>query len=340
MGVGLKEIAKAAGVSVHTVSDILNRGRENLYRPETRERVLEISRKMHYRPNRAAQSMRSKKNRIIGFVTIDLASDGTVENPIIYPFLVGTSRHLTRLGYHVGLLELDEIETLDGTELPPVLQEHFFDGLVVHYGLPQRFVSKLDIPVLWWDSGVFEKHGCIYRDEGEIGRMLTRSLIQLGHKRIAFMLGNPQTEYSEAGRPLHFSFMKRYESYLAEMQSHGLPAATIAGQDIPAIAAQLKQVNATAVIIYTTGELSYLQVAAQINGQRIPQDLSVATCDFDAHARSIGVKCGGMSYDRFDAGDRAAKMIFQMIEKPAEKVPTVTLLGEFQPRETVMKPPG
>ncbi|HYF49829.1 MAG TPA: LacI family DNA-binding transcriptional regulator [Planctomycetota bacterium] len=338
MGVGLKEIAKAAGVSVHTVSDILNRGREGLYRPETRERVLEISRKLHYRPNRAAQSMRSRKNRIVGFLTIDLAGDGTVENPIIYPFLVGTSHHLTRQGYHVGLLELDEIETSNGAELPPVLQERFFDGLLIHYGLPQRYASKMDIPVVWWDSGVFEKHGCIYRDEAEIGRILTRSLIAMGHKRIAFLLGNPQTEYKEAGRPLHFSFMKRYEAYLAEMQANGLTAATVAGQDIASIAAQMKQVNATAIIVYTTGELSYLQIAAQMLNLRIPQDLSVAACDFEAHARIIGVKCGGMSYDRFDAGKKAAQMLYQMIENPAEKVPSITLLGEFHPRDTVLPP--
>jgi LacI family transcriptional regulator len=341
MGVGLKEIAKAAGVSVHTVSDILNRGRQDLYRPETRERVLEVSRKFNYRPNRAAQSMRSRKNRIVGFVTVNLSKDGTIENQITYPFMVGVSKRLMQQGYHVGMLELDEIELNNSDGLPDVLQERFFDGLLVHYGISQhasRFAAKLDIPIVWWDSGVFEKHGCLYRDEEGVGRQVTRSLIELGHRRIAFLLGNPQSQYTGNERPLHFSFMKRYEAYLAEMQAHGLTAATLAGADIASIAAQIKQVGATAVVVFGIGELTFMMQVANELDLRIPHDISVAACDFEARTRVVGVKCGGMAYDRFETGKLAAEMLLKMIDRPAEKQPSVTVLGEFRARDTVAKP--
>ena len=68
----VKDIAAAVGVSVATVSNVLN-GRPNVGRA-TRQRVLRIAQQLDYRPNRAAQAMRTGRTRAIGLVLPDLTN--------------------------------------------------------------------------------------------------------------------------------------------------------------------------------------------------------------------------------------------------------------------------
>jgi LacI family transcriptional regulator len=64
--VTVKDIATAVGVSVATVSNVLN-DRPNVG-AHNRRKVLEVARKLGYRPNRAAQAMRTGRTRTIGLV--------------------------------------------------------------------------------------------------------------------------------------------------------------------------------------------------------------------------------------------------------------------------------
>src|SRR5262249_1668676 len=70
--VTVKDIAAAVGVSVATVSNVLNE-RPNVGEP-TRRKVLEVARRLGYRPNRAAQAMRTGRTRTLGLVLPDLTN--------------------------------------------------------------------------------------------------------------------------------------------------------------------------------------------------------------------------------------------------------------------------
>src|SRR6476646_2811506 len=93
----VKDIATAVGVSVATVSNALN-GRPNVGRA-TRQRVLRIAQQLDYRPNRAAQAMRTGRTRAIGLVLPDLT------NPF-FPELAQTVENRARsLGLAVCLID-------------------------------------------------------------------------------------------------------------------------------------------------------------------------------------------------------------------------------------------
>src|SRR5437763_1565773 len=68
----LKDIAAALGVSVATVSNVFN-GRPNVG-CATRQKILRVAKQMEYRPNRAAQAMRTGRTRAIGLVLPDLTN--------------------------------------------------------------------------------------------------------------------------------------------------------------------------------------------------------------------------------------------------------------------------
>jgi LacI family transcriptional regulator len=338
MAIGLKDIAQECGLSAKAVSDILNHGRTHSYRPETCERVQEAARRLNYRPNRTAQTMRSRRTHMIGFVAPAYSSEGLM-NYNIHPFLVGLSHGLTERGYHASLVELKELETGGLDELPSILHERFFDALVIHYGLSpgvRHLLPEFDVPALWWDSGVFEPQDCLYRDERKAGRTVTRRLIEAGHRRIAFFGGHSGWESYLAGGPIHYSLAHRYEGYRAEMRAHGLEETVITGYEKAEFAARLRELEPTALILLGLGAgtaLLFDQTAHEL-GWRIPRELSLAVLDREARLPQRGVLVGGLSYDRYAAGRKAAEMTLQTLETGAP-VPSVKLLGDFEMGDTI-----
>ena len=338
MGPGIKEIAEECGVSVHTVSDIINRKRDRGYSAATIERVVEASRRLNYRPNRAAQAMRSRKTREIGFAARNFSPSGELENYVVYPFVVGLSHGLTEHGYHVSLVELEELEFDDSGALPAIFEEHRFDGLIINYGLSPQAVSRLpafDTPVLWWDSGIMGAQNCLYRDESEVARRVTRELIQRGHRNIAFMAGERGWQTYLEGGAAHFSLVHRYQSYRDEMRAQGLRDAVLTGYDIAAMATQLRGLATTAVVMRGASELAFLSQVAHRLQLTIPDDLSVVACDREARHPTRGFLVGGMSYDRYDAGQQAAAMMLATLRAPKKPMASRVLLGDFEAGDTL-----
>jgi DNA-binding LacI/PurR family transcriptional regulator len=333
----LRDIAAKAGVSVGTVSRILNQGRAHLYSEETRSKVLAASRQFGYRPNRSAQAMRQSKTRVIGFATVNISDQGYLENHGVYPFVVGLSRELAQHGYHVASVECSDLGDHANPEQPWAVKERFFDGLVVHYGLSDRavrFAKDVGVPLVWWDSGVFEPNGCVYRDEIEVGRQVTRRLVEAGHRRIGFMVGRRGWQDYCQHQPIHYSYAQRFESYRDEMRAHGMKEVPLLGYDPAELAQQIDAHQVTAVIIQGTN-FTAIDAAARLLGKRIPQDLSVATLDREARILPRGPATGGMLYDRVDVGTHAARMMLDILEGGHTAVPSVRYVGEYDAGDTV-----
>jgi LacI family transcriptional regulator len=72
--VGIKDVARAAGVSASTVSHVLNNAPYARISPETRTRVKAAAEQLDYDPNRLAQALRSRRSRVLGLVFEDIAN--------------------------------------------------------------------------------------------------------------------------------------------------------------------------------------------------------------------------------------------------------------------------
>ena len=338
MNIGLKEISRLSDVSLGTASDILNRDRRHLYSASTIQRVLSVARENGYRANRFAQAMRSHRSGIIGFAAANCNADGGLDNYNIYPFQVGLNKRLAAAGHHVGIVELSELDQANPA-VPLGLQELFYSALVVHYGLSPRamdFARNLGIPLIWWDSGVFEPQGCLYRDEVRVSRELTEHLIALGHTQIAYMVGESGWRKYLDGTSSHYSYAQRYESYRDTLKAHGLVEQPVVGYDPDSIAAQLVAYNATALIIQGTN-LATIHEPLALLGWKIGDRLSVATLDREARIRHGGPVVGGMLYDRFAAGETAAEMVLASLAEPSHPISSVVLKPQFDVGQTIGK---
>jgi DNA-binding LacI/PurR family transcriptional regulator len=363
MSADLKAVAAHCGYSINTVSDILNCGRASLYRQETVRKVRASAEELSYQPNRHAQFVRTRRSHTAGFASINYdARRQVLANYVIYPFIVGLSHGLVKLGYHFAMLELEELGSPDSTTAPQVLRDRYFDGFVVQQpelSLDPSWRRGVETPVVWWDTGLYHPHGTVMRDEVEVGRLLSAGLAKLGHRRMAFCWSasawqmfcdsrhrtDTPIEPGEAMRPeswrarLHFSLPDRYKGYLTAMADLGVEPCHLILNDPENIARQLKILQPTALLLHRAVMPISLQLGMAEVGWQIPRDLSIATLDLEARIQSDdGISMGGITYDRYETGSLAAEMLVSMIG--GQTVPSRKFVGEFRAGATIGSPPS
>lgn len=328
-----------------TVSNVLrapNPAGRLLYSEETAQRVLKVAQEMGYIPNRAARAMRTQKTGVVGFVAANFSEEtGTVENFGVHPFVVGLNHVLTPTGRHVVLVEMNELELQQTKALPAALRERFFDALVVHYGLSSHALHLLEefkVPLICWDTGSSSKRNCVFRDEKEVGRAVTRRLLDLGHRRIAFHISRNGWKDLKAGRASHYSLQDRYEGYVSALAQSKLRPKALLGYDAEELASQMEKGRITAVV--TQGPV-YMQLlrGAIILGKRIPEDISVLSCDVESSVKDRGASAGGALYNRYEAGRIVGALLIHRLENGGVPVENRCLPVEVAEGQTAARPP-
>ena len=211
------DIAREAGVSIATVSRVLNRGEGA--GPEVRTRVLEIVERLGYRPNVSARALSGRRSYLIGVMFLRLGGYHYVGE-----VQLGAMTACRRAGYH---LVVEQIETPQGV-IPPealgaILRDAAFDGLVLTPPLCDDLgllaaVEDANIPYrpAWRRTAMSTARPTSGMDDQEAAREQTLRLWDMGHRRIAF-IGGPAD---------HRAAVRRRAGYLAAMRDRG---ATVPG---------------------------------------------------------------------------------------------------------------
>lgn len=182
----LKDVAREAQVSVQTVSRAVNGHGE--ISEETRERVMAICRKLGYRPNRLAGSLRAKQSKVIGLVVSD------IENAYFAEVVSGAEAETTAHGW--SLLLANSGEDLQREQKAVTsLFERRVDGLIIapaegnHAYL--RKVLPPQFPVVSFNRSI-DLRGCgAVLTENEAGaHQAVRYLISRGHRKIGALVAS------------------------------------------------------------------------------------------------------------------------------------------------------
>jgi len=280
--VTIRDVAEAAGVSISLVSFVLNakRGPKGEYicsaSQETAEKIVAAAKKLGYRKNMAASSLRSGYSKTLGIIVADIANT----------FFSDICRHLENISAQAGYLSIFG-STDDNPEKMSQLINKFIasgvDGLIVapcaHTEQQISEIAANVVPVVLIDRDLASAKGVgrVMMDNENAGRQATRHLIGNGHKKIEMI--RYQTDIP--------TILKRFQGYKDEMFDNGLgqyvkdniirKESVDEGMIDAVREARERGVNA---LIFPSNLLTIKGIAAINNlGYKIPDDFAVVGFD-------------------------------------------------------------
>ena len=331
----LKDVAKEAKVSLTAASIILRNGKGR-FQKETRERVLDVARKLGWRRNLLVNGMQTGQTRTIGvlmppinyyWADVLFGIHHELAHRDYLPITVWTGEHreffYEKQPKDVGLKQINR------------LIDHRVDGLILWRSFAVTYrdnfsdLIKKKHRVVIIDSDFSRKVvDSVGTDEKLGGEMVADHLVGLGHRRIACL-----SKY-EGTRDHTWAVHRRksFEKVLSKCPDASCKVwrATLYGDDCVDVARRLLRDNPrpTAVFAISDYEAAGIYTAALELGLRIPQDLSVIGFSDLEFAKSMNPPLTTVRQKPWDIGRQAAKMVLDRLEgKMEDKGPFTVRIG-------------
>ena len=347
----LKEIARVTGLSVPTVGNVLGRSASR-YSAETRQKVLEAARQIGYKPNSNARAMRAGRSGCAALVL--RRSHQITHSHIPIGLLDGIDEELARHNMHLTISRLSDEELSSDEVLPKVLREYLAEGMIINYTheiLPKmiQVIESHHTPAVWLNAPM--KRDCVYPDDYGAARDTTKKLIELGHRRIAFVKlispFLPGCDFEQTLFKMHYSIGDRRDGYVAAMRSAGLTPQVIGLDRLIPFAEHQGLINGllrggdrpTAVMTYCDMDLSLVMSAAAVNGLAVPRDLSVLAF-LPEEPWTGGKRVSVVPIPTAEMGRRAVRMLLEKVNDPDAMLPPQVVKYEAKFGETVAPPPA
>lgn len=319
MAARMKDIAKALGLSIVTVSKVLNKKDPNISE-RTRKRVLECARKLDYRPNLAAKSLVTGRSKMIGMIVPELFHGFFGE------VAAGMSDLLTQNGYGLILASSRDQQELEEREIRQMLARGVDALIVASCSSNAGFLESADreVPVILFDRRLGSRRGfwLVGADDLLAGELATQHLVDIGRKRIAFI-----------GAASFSPTMDRREGYVSVLRRSKLkfPLKWVVRlprneESNPVNGSRaMKQLLETtprpdAVFCYNDPTAWGAIMAILEAGLRIPEDIAVVGCGDTSHNEFLRVPLTSVDLNAADLGREAAQLALRVLSNRAGKI--------------------
>jgi len=307
--VTIRDVAKMAGVSVATVSRVLNNSA--IASPEAREQVRKAVEALDYRPNANAQALATQTSDTVGVVVMDV-SDPFFGALVKAVDTIAQQHHkylLIANSYHVAEKERHAIE---------ILIRQRCNALIVHSKALDdaelvRFMDQVPGMVLINRSIPGYEHRCVSLNNVVGGEIATRLLLSQGHKRIAYIGSNSGIADER----------ERHNGYLQAMtqgdpdgqlppdswRAEGSP--DLQGGEAAMVELLGRNLNLSAVFTYNDSMAAGALAVLKENGIRLPQDFSLVGFDDIPIARYMSPKLTTVRYPIISMAILATELALQ-----------------------------
>lgn len=337
MAVTLNDIARRAGLSISTVSRVLNKkSARSRISAETEKLVLKTSKELNYRPNQLARGLRLKRTHTLGLVVPDIS------NPFFSYITKSVQNVSHKMGYSLVVCDTDEnlpleiehtnllrSKGVDGLIVLPVGQKSGHLEALIRGGMPLVVVDRT-FDSLHASSVIVDNYGGAFE--------ATEFLIKNGHRRIAIIQGLPET----------FTAIGRLQGFLDAHEKHNVPVDShlIVGRDFRKETGYIEtkfllSLEHRPTAIFTTCDLITLGALEAITeeGVEVPHDLSIMAFDDIESAAYFRCPITAVAQPKENMGEIAVKLLLDQIRDPQKSEPKrIVLKPKLIIRESVGSP--
>lgn len=338
----IKDVAKEAGVSPTTVSSVING--LDCVKPSTREKVLKAIEKLGYAPNIAARELVTRKKQNVGLILMTYEKydsrrhtpDGG-EEMMYGEYINGIARGIEASGY--GLL-IEYFCYIPGSrDLPRLVENKRVAGVIVAGSIYQEdFIGLLrehmDVVItIAYQSKLADY---VVNDYVESMRAPVKFLIERGHKRIAYLSGDPITY----AYPLKFRGYRQAleEAGIAFDEDYVIPSRYEAseGYRCAGVIAGLPQEKRPTAIM-CAGDLLAAGVYRYFyeHNKRIPEDISVVGYENTNLSMHIYPRMTTVDWDKATMTENACRLLMERLEAPSNENRGVVVPFSIIDRESV-----
>ena len=327
----LKEVANLAGVSIATVSRVLNA--DEVVKYETKVKVMNAIKKLKYSPNRVAQRLRSTKkhSRIIGLLIPD------IQNPFYVDVIRGIEDYAYKNNSVVIIGNFSQDEKREKLYID-ILKSESVDGFIVAPSNEKdKYIKDLlneEFPIVCIDRGLKDVEVDLVKVDNQVGVFkAVAHLIKLGHKRIGYIGGNKLIPTS----------IERLAGYKQAMEHANIdidPSIILSEQsDYESgvkLAATLLDLSKPPSAIFTGNNLLTLGALETINKRclKIPGQIAIVGFDDVYWANSLNPPLTAVRQPGFEIGKRSCELLIQRINNPERSVASIILKTELMVRSS------
>lgn len=327
----ITDVAAEAGVSVGTVSNVLNR--PHLVAEATRRRVTEAIEALGFTRNESARQLRAGSSRAVGLIVLDAA------NPFFTDVARGVEDAVNGVGGVVLLGNSAGDESRESRYLELFEEQRVRGVLIAPAGdsAPDLgSLTRLGIPVVFLDRAAdAASHSSISVDDVAGGSMAASHLVARGHRRIAFV-GGPSAlrQVRDRSRGAEAVIQATPGANLLAISTPGLTvgAGRVAADDIAGWPVEHRP-----TAVFAANDLLAIGLLQGLlaHGLRIPEDVAIVGFDDIEFAAAATVPLSSIRQPREELGRRGAELLYQEIELTEAGIPVAHQHVKFQPELVV-----
>jgi DNA-binding LacI/PurR family transcriptional regulator len=328
----MADVAKLAGVSLQTVSRVINDSPH--VREVTRRRVEDAMRKLEYRPNPVARALVTGRSRTLGVVSFDTTLFGPAST------LFGIERAAHDAGYFVSIVSLRSLTRSAVLDAVERLRAQGVDGVLVI--APQESASQAilhlpqDVPVVATEAGPGESVPLVAVDQVEGARLATQHLLDLGHPTVWHISG--PRDWLEA--------QDRVQGWRSTLEAAGAATPPVLVGDWSARAGhelgRELAANPEITAVFVANDQMALGFLRSLHeeGRRIPADISVVGFDDIPEAEYFTPPLTTVRQNFNEMGRRSLHLLLEQLESGAREPVRETVPPELVVRASTTSVAG
>ncbi|MDP4098679.1 LacI family transcriptional regulator [Paenibacillus sp. P96] len=321
----IKDVAALAGVSVATVSRVINE--RGYVHADTRRKVEEAVKQLNFSPNEVARSLYKRKSKLIGLLLPDIA------NPYFPQLARGVEDRMQEQEFRLIFGNSDEDEQKEQDYIQTFVQNNVV-GVISSTNYPHSPIyENLKIPVVFLDRTPLDSPS-VYADGREGGRLAAKEMIRRGSRRIAVMQG-----------PVHIRpAQDRFEGAIEVIREAGLDYRVVQTTSLSFNEAGLWAEELFSKHTDTDGVIASNDIAATAVlhealriGRRVPDDLQIIGFDDIPLSSLLSPALSTIRQPAYEMGREAAGLLIKLIEQAPVDHKNIQLPVKFIERDTTRK---